>query len=107
MIVFKNGVPWQKLKVFSLKLIRTDNGKEFVNDRFNAFCKKGIKRQFTIPYSPQQNGVVERRNRTSIEMATSLICYAQLSKEFWGEDVNTSMHTLNCIPTKALQDKIP
>lgn len=57
-----------------IKSFRTDRGGEFCSKEFtNYFIENGITRRFTVPYSPQQNGVVERRNRTMIEMARSLI----------------------------------
>lgn len=57
-----------------VQTFRTDRGGEFCSVEFNRYCDEaGIHRNFTAPYSPQQNGVVERRNRTMIEMARSLL----------------------------------
>nr|GEZ30886.1 ribonuclease H-like domain, reverse transcriptase, RNA-dependent DNA polymerase [Tanacetum cinerariifolium] len=57
----------------TLKILRTDQGGEFTSNEFTQYCKKnGIAQQVTAPYSPQQNGVVERRNRTIISMTRSL-----------------------------------
>ena len=62
-----------------VKTLRSDNG-EFVNTQFDAFCKKkGIRRQLSTPYTPQQKGVVERKNRTMLEMAHCMIYHANLS----------------------------
>ena len=67
----------------------------------------GIKRQFTAPYSPQQNGVVERRNRTVMEMARSLMKGMGVPARFWGEAVRHSVYLLNRLPTKAMGDCTP
>ena len=64
--------------------LRTDNGGKFTS--FEDFlASKGIQRQTTKPYSPQQNGVVERKNQTVKEMARSLLHHASLPPSFWGE----------------------
>ena len=53
----------------ALRAIRSDNGTEFKNARFNTFCSdQGLEHQYSSPYTPQQNGVVERKNRTLVEM---------------------------------------
>lgn len=58
-----------------IKVLRTDNGGEYTSNEFKAFCDEfGIVHQLTIPYSPQQNGVAERKNRTVMEMARCLVC---------------------------------
>jgi len=57
-----------------VKVLRSDRGGEFLSGIFRNICElAGINRQLTAPYSPQQNGVVERRNRTTMEMARSLL----------------------------------
>ncbi|GJU90670.1 putative ribonuclease H-like domain-containing protein [Tanacetum coccineum] len=56
-----------------VKIIRCDNGTEFKNHAMNEFCaKKGIKREFSVARTPQQNGVAERKNRTLIEAARTM-----------------------------------
>ena len=53
----------------TLKVFRSDRGGEFTSLEFNSFCEQnGVKRHLTAPYSPQQNGIVERINRTLIDM---------------------------------------
>jgi hypothetical protein len=61
----------------------------------------------TAPYSPQQNGVVERRNQIVVGMARSLLKSKDLPGKFWGEAVATAVFLLNRAPTKALNDKTP
>jgi transposase InsO family protein len=59
---------------YKIKMVRSDRGGEFLAAAFKDVCESaGIKRQFTAPYSPQQNGVVERRNRTAMEMARAML----------------------------------
>ncbi|KAI3743509.1 hypothetical protein L1987_61219 [Smallanthus sonchifolius] len=82
-----------KLKV---RRIRSDNGTEFKNNLMELFClKKGIRHEFSAPYTPQQNGVAERKNRTLIETARTMLSDAKLPVTFWAEAVNTACHVLN------------
>jgi len=62
----------------------------------------GIQHQLTILYSPQQNGVCERKNRMVMEMARCLMLEKKVPKEFWAKAVNTSVYLLNRLPTKSL-----
>ena len=80
---------------------RTDNGGEFTSREFNQYCDKaGIIRHFSAPYSPQQNGVVERRNRTLIEMSRSLLKEMNMPNHFWGEAVRHATYLINRLPTR-------
>ncbi|KAI3676360.1 hypothetical protein L1987_85966 [Smallanthus sonchifolius] len=82
-----------KLKV---RRIRNDNGIEFKNNLMELFClKKGIRHKLSAPYTPQQNGVAERKNRTLIETAWTMLSDAKLPVTFWSEAVNTACHVLN------------
>jgi transposase InsO family protein len=57
-----------------IKKIRSDNGTEFKNSKIEGFLEdEGIKHEFSSPYTPQQNGVVERKNRTLLDMATTIL----------------------------------
>jgi hypothetical protein len=72
-----------------IKSLRTDRGGEFTSQEFNQFCKEnGIKRQLTAAYTPQQNGVAERKNRTIMNMVRSMISDKKILKSFWPEAVN-------------------
>ncbi|KAI3678299.1 hypothetical protein L6452_37586 [Arctium lappa] len=74
-----------------VKVIRSDNGTEFKNPDLNTFSEeKGIERQYSAPRTPQQNGVAERRNRTLIEAARSLLADSKLPITLWAEAVNIS-----------------
>ena len=91
-----------------LKAFRTDCGGEFNSIEFEDYCNElGIKRYTTAPYSPQQNGVVERRNQTVMEMARSLLKSMSVPATFWGEAVKTAVHILNRAPTRSLHGKTP
>jgi transposase InsO family protein len=88
--------------------LRTDNGGEFCGNEFEEFSKKcGIARQKTTPYTPQQNGVVERMNMTLMENARSMLSDAELGQEFWAEAVDTTCYLVNRSPSSALDDKTP
>nr|GEU51361.1 hypothetical protein [Tanacetum cinerariifolium] len=74
-----------------VKVIRSDNGTKFKNLDLNQFCRiKGIKREFSVPRTPQQNGITERKNRTLIEAATTMLADSLLLIPFWVEAVNTA-----------------
>ena len=73
-----------------IKVLRTNNGREFCKNEFEEFCKKcGISWQKTTPYTPQQNGVAKRMNRTLMEKARSMLSGTGLGQEFWAEAVET------------------
>nr|GEV50788.1 hypothetical protein [Tanacetum cinerariifolium] len=83
----------ENLKDLKVKIIRSDNGGEFRNKEINDFCsQKGIKREFSNARTPQQNGVAERRNRTLIEAARTMLADAKLPVTFWAEAVNTACY---------------
>ncbi|KAK8921677.1 hypothetical protein KSP39_PZI020061 [Platanthera zijinensis] len=92
----------------SIKILRTDRGGEFISNEFTSYCsKEGIRRELTASRSPQQNGVVERRNRTIIEMARTMLLSKSMPKEFWAEAAHTAVYILNRSPTKALIKQTP
>ncbi|KAK2404761.1 putative mitochondrial protein [Trifolium repens] len=91
-----------------IKMLRSDNGKEYTSNEFNRFCEDmGIVHQLTVSYTPEQNGVSERKNRTVMEMARCLIAEKKLPKSFWAEAVYTAVYLLNRLPTRAVQEKTP
>nr|GEY59748.1 hypothetical protein [Tanacetum cinerariifolium] len=97
---FSTGLENQlSLKV---KVIRSDNGTEFKNHDLNQFCgKKGIKREFSVPRTPQQNGIAERKNMTLIEAAKTMLADSLLPIPFWAEAVNTAFLAENQSNTHA------
>ncbi|OMO72757.1 hypothetical protein CCACVL1_17615 [Corchorus capsularis] len=106
-----------------LQLVHTDicgpvrtsslNGRYFILfiDDFNRFeeflAEAGIVHQLTVTFSPQQNAVSERKNRTAMDMARCLLFEKKLPKKFWAEAVNTAVYLLNRLPTKALKNLTP
>lgn len=95
---------------FNLKIsrFRCDNGREYISKEIkNFFEKKSIQFEFTIRYTPQQNGVTERMNRTIIEKGRYIILNARLGKPFWSEAALTSVYLINRNLTSALNGKVP
>lgn len=91
-----------------IKVLRTDRGGKFMSAEFEKYCKEmGITRHYTVPYTPQQNGVVERRNRTVMEMVRSMMKEKELPAKLWGEAVRHAVYLLNRLPTRALTGVTP
>ncbi|RVX14987.1 Retrovirus-related Pol polyprotein from transposon TNT 1-94 [Vitis vinifera] len=91
-----------------MQKIRSDNGKEYTNEIFDKFCEKAdIEHQLTTPYTPQQNGVSERKNRSIMEMTRCMLHEKELPKKLWAEPANTAVFLLNRLPTRVLQKKTP
>ncbi|GJU88324.1 ribonuclease H-like domain-containing protein [Tanacetum coccineum] len=103
----KNIVRKSKLN-HNVKIIRCDNGTEFKNHAMNELCaKKGIKREFSMARTPQQNGVAERKNRTLIEAARTMLADSLLPIPFWAKAVNTACYVLNRVLVTKPQNKTP
>jgi hypothetical protein len=79
-----------------IKKIRSDNGTEFKNSQIEGFLEdEGIKHEFSSPYKPQQNGVVERKNRTLLDMARTMLDEYKTSDRFWAKAINTACYAIN------------
>ena len=88
--------------------LRSDNGTEFRNGVLNEFCKNhGITQQFSAPRTPQQNGVVERKNRTLVEASRTMLWDAKLPTSFWAEAVNTACYIQNRYLINKIQGNYP
>lgn len=90
---------------FQMKIsrLRCDNGGEYTGRRFKQFCRsKGIQIEFTVPYTPEQNGTSERMNRTLVEKAKTMLLDSGLDKRFCGQAVQTAAYLLNRSPTSAV-----
>ena len=84
-----------------IKRLRSDRGGEYFPKIFDVFCEEhGIIHERMRPYSPQSNGIGERKNRTLIDLGNIMLDTAGLSKAWWGEAVLTSSHVLNRVPNK-------
>ncbi|GKA34294.1 retrovirus-related pol polyprotein from transposon TNT 1-94 [Tanacetum coccineum] len=91
-----------------VKVIRCDNETKFKNREMNQFCEmKGILRQFSVARTPQQNGVAERRNRTLIEAARTMLADSKLPTTFWAEAVNTACYVQNRVLVVKPHNKTP
>jgi transposase InsO family protein len=79
-----------------VKKIRSDKGSEFKNLQVEEYLEEeGIKHEFSAPYTPQQNGVVERKNRTLLDMARTMLGEFKTLEQFWTEAVSTACHAIN------------
>ncbi|KAK2456950.1 putative mitochondrial protein [Trifolium repens] len=110
--VFKNFKKFkaqvEKESGLVIKAIRSDRGGEFTSNEFLKYCyDNGIRRQLTVPRSPQQNGVAERKNRTILEMARSMLKSKKLPKELWAEAVACAVYLSNRSPTRSVLGKTP
>ena len=96
-------------KGVKIKSIRSDpRGGDFTSDDFKELCdRSGIKKQLIAPYTPQQNGVVERKNRTIMGLVRSMLKEKELPLELWGEAVSTCVYVLNRSSTKGVKGKTP
>lgn len=91
-----------------LLMLRIDRGGEFAATDFVNYCAQlGVRRQLTAPYTPQQNGVVERRNQTVVGTARSMLKAKSLPGVFWGEAVSTAVYLLNRSSCKAIGGRTP
>ncbi len=93
--------------VDELKALRTDNGGEYLSNEFKSYLEKhGIQHQLTIAYTPQQNGVAERMNRTLMDVVRSLLQTAQLDKKFWAEALSTAVYIRNRVVSRSLPNNV-
>ncbi|GJS78710.1 putative ribonuclease H-like domain-containing protein [Tanacetum coccineum] len=91
-----------------VKIIRCDNETEFKNNDMNQFCEmKGIKREFSVARTPQQNGVAERKNMTLIEAARTMLTDSLLPTTFWAEVVSTACYVQNKVLVTKPHNKTP
>nr|GEW70276.1 hypothetical protein [Tanacetum cinerariifolium] len=98
----------ENLKDLKVKIIRYDNRGEFRNKEMNDFySQKGIKREFSNARTPQQNGVAKRRNRTLIEVASTMLADAKLPVTFWAKAVNTACYVQKRVLVNKSQNKTP
>ena len=91
-----------------IKSLRSDNGGEYTLGEFVDYCAEaGIRREFTVPYNPQQNGVAERKNRSIIGAAKAMLHDQGLPLFLWAEACNTVVYLQNRSPHRALGHIIP
>ena len=108
--IFKAEV--EKQLDMKIKVVRSDRGGEYYGrytesgrnpGPFARFLEmEGIVAQYTMPGTPQQNGVAERRNRTLMDMVRSMVSNTNLPDSMWGDALKMAMYVLNRVPTKAV-----
>ncbi|GJU09223.1 retrotransposon protein, putative, ty1-copia subclass, partial [Tanacetum coccineum] len=101
-VLYKTEVENQLGK--KIKVVRSDRGGEYVAPFAELCAKHGIRHEFTAPYSPQQNGIAERKNRTLKEMVTAMLISSGMSQDMWGEAILTATYLLNKIPRKEKEE---
>jgi transposase InsO family protein len=91
-----------------IKKIRSDNGKEFDNTNIDAYCDEiGIKHEVSSIYTPQQNGVAERKNRTLITLARTMLDEYNTPEKLWAEAINTTCYASNRLFLQKFLGKTP
>ncbi|KAJ9566879.1 hypothetical protein OSB04_002845 [Centaurea solstitialis] len=99
--VYKAEVENQQEK--RIKILRSDRGGEYFSREFDAFCEEnGIKHERTSPFTPQQNGLAERKNRTFVEMVNCMLNQSGLPTNLWGEALLTACHIHNRITSRVI-----
>jgi len=92
----------------NIKILRSDNVKEYLDNFKHFLGKNRILHQFSCIYTPQQNGVAERKNRHLLDITRTLLFHRwQVPKESWGETILTACYLINRMPSSGLQHKIP
>jgi hypothetical protein len=107
--VFKNFKAFTEAESnYKLVAVRSDRGGEYTSTAFQDFCREnGIRHQLTAAYTPQQNGIAERKNRIILDMTRSMLKEKGLPKQFWAEAVACSVYLLNRCPTKSVKNMTP
>jgi transposase InsO family protein len=91
-----------------LKCLRSDNGGEYCSKEFDDYCSyHGIRREKTVPRTPQENGVSERMNRIIMEHARSMRLHVGFPLQFWEDAVDTSGYLINKGPSRFLYGRVP
>jgi len=91
-----------------IKILRIDNGTEYEPNKFNNYCREvGIKRETTTTYTPEQNGVAQRKNHSIVETTRAMLHDQILPKFLWTEAANTVVYVQNRCPHQALESKTP
>lgn len=104
--VFKAAVENQTGR--KIKILQSDNGGEYCSKEFDKYLEKcGIQRRLTVPHTPQQNGVAERKNRTLVESARCMMSESNMSSGFWAESIAVANHVRNRCPSRSLDGKSP
>ena len=91
-----------------IKTFRLDNGREFTSNEFKELCKElEIKREFSTPYNPHQNGIAEQKKRTIMEAARAMLHDQDIPMHLWAEATRTTVYVQNRTPQRVLKNKTP
>jgi len=91
-----------------IKMVRSDEGGEYKSNEFKRHCEEhGLQHNITCPYTPQHNGVVERMNRTIMDMARSMLKAKGMPNYFWVEAVTCAVYLINRSPTRSVPNTTP
>ena len=110
--VFQRFVEWKAMVENSgggkLKVLRSDNGGEYMAKRFQEYLKaEGVRHEVTVPKTSQKNGVAECLNRTLMEMVRTMLIESKLDQRFWGEAMSTAVYLRNRSSIKAVIGMTP
>lgn len=98
----------EKLTVHNIKTLCTDNGGEYTSREFEDYLKReGIRHEYTVSKTPEQNGVAERMNQTLVDTVRAMLSDLKLPKKFWAEALFTASYIRNRSPTTAVQGMTP
>ncbi|KAI0516541.1 hypothetical protein KFK09_009218 [Dendrobium nobile] len=91
-----------------IQTLRSDGGGEFTSQAFWSYlAQHGINQQISCPYTPEQNGIAERKHRHLIELTRTLLHSASLPNSFWGDVVSTANYLINRLPSSTIRDQTP
>ena len=91
-----------------IKMVRSDGGGEYKSNEFKRQCEElGLQHNITCPYTPQHNGVAERKNRTIMDMARSMLKAKDMLNYFWTEVVTCAVYLINRSPTRSVPNTTP
>jgi len=91
-----------------IKVFRSDNGGEYMSNKFIAFCKKEwVKKETIVPYTLEQNGLAERKNMSILEVSHAMLHGQKVPKFLWAEATHAVVYVQNMVPHQALENKTP
>ena len=93
--------------MMKLKVLRSDNGGEYLSNKFKQYLDdNGIHHELSVTYTPQQNGVAERMNRTLLDLVRSMLYHKGIDKRFWAEALATAVYARNRVTSRELPEKL-
>ncbi|XP_050672420.1 uncharacterized protein LOC126970513 isoform X1 [Leptidea sinapis] len=103
---FKNEA--ERFTKKNIVCLQSDNGTEYINNNFDKYLKEnGIKKRLSAPYTPEQNGLTERKNRTLLDKARCMLIDANMKEVFWAEAINTANYLANRSPCTSIDNATP